>query len=152
MIDLCSQVKHFLRYYGVTYRSSSSMQYMWLYVQYHDSSTHVGVSPCFFNAYVLLQKQLRSRCIHSRLLLAEPPWIPAYMKLKSDALQLNIVLIISSLPLEIKVAILVQMSSKDWMLLNGPKTLVYIPLTLWWNSTSLTNVLTSKVLQQVSSF
>lgn len=45
------------------------------------------------------------------------------MKLKSDALQLNIVLIIGSLPLDIKVAILVQMSSKDWMLLNGPKNI-----------------------------
>ena len=37
------------------------MQYMWLYVQYHDSTTgHVGVSPCFFNADTLLQKRLKS--------------------------------------------------------------------------------------------
>ena len=37
------------------------MQYMWLYVEYHDSSTgYVGVSPCFFNADVLLQKRLKS--------------------------------------------------------------------------------------------
>ena len=34
---------------------------MWLYVQYHDLSTgHVGVSPCSFNADVLLQKRLKS--------------------------------------------------------------------------------------------
>ena len=37
------------------------MQYMWLYVQYHDSSTgYVGVSPCSFNGDVLLQKRLKS--------------------------------------------------------------------------------------------
>lgn len=37
------------------------MKYMWLYVQYHDLSTgYVGVSPFFFNADALLQKQLKS--------------------------------------------------------------------------------------------
>lgn len=41
------------------------MQYMWLYVQYHDSLTgHVRVSPCSFNADVLLQKRLKSIVPH----------------------------------------------------------------------------------------
>lgn len=93
------------------------------------------------------------RCVpHLRLLLAEQPPIPAYMKLKSDALQLNIVQTIGSLSLDTKVAILVQMSLKGWMLLNGPRILIYIPLTLWWRLTSLTNFLESKILQQVSPF
>ena len=63
--DLCDQVKHFIRYKGVAYRLPSSMQYMWLYVQYNDSSRgYVGVSPCSFNDDVLLQKGLESIITH----------------------------------------------------------------------------------------
>lgn len=37
------------------------MQYMWLFVQYHDSSKgHVGVSLHFLNSDVRLQKRLES--------------------------------------------------------------------------------------------
>lgn len=65
-----------------------------------------------------------------RLLLAVQPPIPAYMELKSDALQRNIVQIIGSLSSNTKGAILVQMFLQGVMLLNGPKISVYIPLTL----------------------
>lgn len=65
-----------------------------------------------------------------RLLLAVQPPIPAYMELKSDALQRNIVQIIGSLSSNTKGAILVQMFLEGVTLLNGPKISAYIPLTL----------------------
>lgn len=65
-----------------------------------------------------------------RLLLAVQPPIPAYMELKSDALQQNIVQIIGLLSSNTKGAILVQMFLEGMTLLNGPKISAYIPLTL----------------------
>ena len=203
------------------------MQYMWLFVQYHDSSTgHMGVSLHFFNSDVRLQKRLESivpedewqwleqkyglklgtrskpwwhlvwtnlgctsptsrirpaidslikykylllpsyksiifmsslplfslRCIRLRLLLAEQQPIPAYKKLKSDALQLDIVHTTGPLSSDtIMVTILLQKSTERSML-NGPGILIYILPTLWSNLTSATNVFKSKILQQVFVF
>ena len=43
------------------YKPYFSMQYMWFYVQYRDSSTgRVGISSRLFNNDALLQKRLKS--------------------------------------------------------------------------------------------
>lgn len=54
------QVKRFLKYHGVTYTPFSA-RYLWLYVQYYDSSRgYVRVSSSCFNANVPLQRRLES--------------------------------------------------------------------------------------------
>ena len=49
-----------LKYHGVRYTPFSG-RYLWIFVRYYDSSTgYVGVSSSYFNANVLLQRQLET--------------------------------------------------------------------------------------------